>query len=156
MRAIYAGAPDVVLVHPLRAATMKFDAYVASDFMWARLLRETCRIQIFHGVGGRYGFDAPTESMREWHRLFFVNRRRLTNCITHGAIDAGGPAIRLVGYPKGDCLVDGSLNRAAVLQSLGLDPAGRRCSTRPPGHPRRRSTRWEKTSFGGCSRSAPT
>ncbi len=122
MRAIYAGAPDVMLVHPLRAATMKFDAYLASDFMWARLLRETCRIQIFHGVGGKYGFDAPTHSMREWHRLFFVNRRRLNNYITHGAIDADSPAIRLVGYPKGDCLVDGSLNRATVLQSLGLDP----------------------------------
>jgi CDP-glycerol glycerophosphotransferase (TagB/SpsB family) len=122
MRAVYAGAPEVVLVHPLRAVTMKFDAYVASDFMWARLLRDTCRIQIFHGVGGKYGFDAPTESMREWNRLFFVNRRRLNNYIAHGAIDAESPAIRLVGYPKGDCLVDGSLNRAAVLQSLGLDP----------------------------------
>ena len=38
---------------------MRFDAYIASDFMWAPLLRETARIQIFHGVGGKYGFDAP-------------------------------------------------------------------------------------------------
>ena len=122
MRAIYADAPGVALVHPLRAATMRFDAYVASDFMWAQLLRETCRIQMFHGVGGKYGFDAPTESMREWHRLFFVNRRRLNNYIRHGAIDPDSPAIRLVGYPKSDCLVDGSLDRSQVLQSLGLDP----------------------------------
>ncbi|HVL68577.1 MAG TPA: CDP-glycerol glycerophosphotransferase family protein [Vicinamibacterales bacterium] len=114
-------APPLRLVHPARAAFMRFDAYVASDFMWARLLRETCRIQVFHGVGGKYGFDAPTTSMREWHRLFFVNRRRLRNFIRAGAIDADSPAIRLVGYPKADCLVDGSLTRDAVMRELGFD-----------------------------------
>jgi hypothetical protein len=123
IREIYREAPDAALVHPLRAATTRFDAYVASDFMWARLLRETCRIQVFHGVGGKYGFDAPTGSMREWDRLFFVNRRRLTNFVKAGAIDPDSPAIRLIGYPKADCLVDGSIDRTAVLAGLGLDPA---------------------------------
>jgi hypothetical protein len=120
---IYREAPGVTLVHPRRAALMAFDAYIASDFMWARLLRETCRIQIFHGVGGKYGFDAPTTSMREWQRLFFVNRRRLRNFIKAGAVDPGSPAIRLVGYPKTDCLVDGSIDRAGVLRDLALDPS---------------------------------
>ena len=120
---IYAQAPDVRLIHPRRAALMAFDAYVASDFMWARLLRDTCRIQVFHGVGGKYGFDAPTASMREWGRLFFVNRRRLRNFIKAGAVDADSPAIRLVGYPKTDCLVDGTIDRSSVLHDLGLDPS---------------------------------
>ena len=44
--------------------------------------------------------------MREWHRLFFVNERRLRNFIARGAVDADSPAIRLVGMPKVDCLVD--------------------------------------------------
>src|SRR5581483_2207981 len=57
----------------LRATATKFDAYITSDFMWMPLLFKTCRIQMFHGVGGKYGFDAPTESMRVWQRLFFVN-----------------------------------------------------------------------------------
>src|SRR5262249_8109507 len=35
------------------------------------------------------------------------------------------PAARLIGYPKLDCLVDGTLNRDDVLRSLGLDPAKR-------------------------------
>jgi hypothetical protein len=123
LREIYCEAPDVRLVHPVRASAARFDAYLASDFMWATLLRDTCRIQVFHGVGGKYGFDAPTESMREWDRLFFVNRRRLANVIKAGAIDPDSPAIRLIGYPKTDCLVDGSLNRHDVLTGLGLDPA---------------------------------
>jgi CDP-glycerol glycerophosphotransferase (TagB/SpsB family) len=114
--------PLAPLIHPARAALMRFDAYVTSDFMWTPLLHKTCRIQMFHGVGGKYGFDAPTESLREWHRLFFVNRRRLNNCVAAGAIDADSPAVRLIGMPKVDCLVDGSLRRDAVLIALGLSP----------------------------------
>ena len=70
----------------------------------------------------QYGFDAPTESLRVWDRLFFVNRRRLRNCVAAGAIEADSAAIRLIGMPKVDRLVDGSLQRLAVLTSLGLDP----------------------------------
>ena len=118
---IYREAEGVRLVHPGRAALMKFDAYVASDFMWASLPRGTCRIQVFHGVAGKYGFDAPDRSMRDWDRLFFVNQRRLGNFIASGAIDPDSSAIRLVGMPKTDCLVDGSIQRDAVLESLALD-----------------------------------
>jgi CDP-glycerol glycerophosphotransferase (TagB/SpsB family) len=123
IREIYHEAPHVRLVDPRRAALMRFDAYVASDFMWARLLRSTCRIQVFHGVGGKYGFDAPETSMREWDRLFFANRRRLRNFIKCGAIDPESPAIRLVGLPKVDCLVDGTLDRTKTLEELQLDPS---------------------------------
>ena len=104
------------------AAVTKYDAYLTSDFTWTRLLHRTCRIQMFHGGGGKYGFDAPTEPLGAWHRLFFVNRRRLNNCVAAGALDADSPAIRLVGMPKVDCLVDGSLTRDAVLIALGLSP----------------------------------
>lgn len=120
---IFADAPEVRTVHPRRAALMNFNAYIASDFMWAFLPRGTRRVQVFHGVGGKYGFDAPTSSMREWDRLFFVNERRLRNFIAAGAIDPDSPAIRLVGMPRVDCLVDGTYSRDEVVASLGLDPA---------------------------------
>jgi hypothetical protein len=110
------------LVGPTAAALTRFDAYLTSDFTWTRLLHRTCRIQMFHGVGGKYGFDAPTEPLGAWHRLFFVNRRRLNNCIAAGALDADSPAIRLIGMPKVDALVNGSLSRDAVLAGLGLSP----------------------------------
>ena len=123
LSAIYHEARGIQTVHPLRAALMRFDAYLASDFMWASLPRGTRRVQVFHGVGGKYGFDAPTTSMREWDRLFFVNERRLNNFINAGAIDRDSPAIRLVGMPKVDCLVDGTYARETVLTGLALDPA---------------------------------
>jgi len=110
------------VVGPATAALTKYDAYLTSDFTWTRLLHRACRIQMFHGVGGKYGFDAPTEPLGAWHRLFFVNRRRLNNCIDAGALDANSPAIRLVGMPKVDCLVDRSLTRDAVLIATGLSP----------------------------------
>ena len=114
--------PRARVISPARAALTRFDAYLTSDFMWMPLLFPARRIQMFHGVGGKYGFDAPTTSMRVWDRIFFVNERRLRNFIKAGAIDADSPAIRLVGLPKADALVNGTWTRAAVLESLGLDP----------------------------------
>jgi hypothetical protein len=111
------------LVSPARAALARWDAYLTSDFMWATLPRAAARIQMFHGVGGKYGFDAPTESMRQWDRLFFVNERRLRNFVQSGAIDADSRAAVLVGMPKVDCLVDGSMRRDDTLARLGLDPS---------------------------------
>ena len=118
----HAAGQDARLVGPAAAALIKFDAYLTSDFTWTRLLHSTCRIQMFHGVGGKYGFDAPTTSMRVWDRIFFVNERRLRNFVKAGAIDANSPAIRLVGLPKADAMVNGTWTRDAVLESLHLDP----------------------------------
>jgi len=118
---------NVNLVSPARAALMKFSAYLVADMLWVTLPRGTRRIQMFHGVAGKYSrvYDTPDHSMRDWDRLFFINRRRMENYIRVGAIDADSPAARLVGYPKLDCLVDGSLSRDDVLNELGIDPSRR-------------------------------
>ncbi len=117
--------PGTTLMTPAAAALTRFDAYLTSDLLWARLPRGTRRIQMFHGVSGKYShdYDSPTSSMRRWHRLFFVNQRRMQNFINAGAIDASSEAPRLVGMPKVDCLVDGSLKRNDIVGGLGMDPA---------------------------------
>jgi CDP-glycerol glycerophosphotransferase (TagB/SpsB family) len=106
---------------------MKFDAYLTADTLWASLPRGCPRILMFHGVAGKYAdeYDGPTRSMRAWHRLFFINRRRLNNHVAAGAIATGSSAARLVGMPKLDSLVDGSLSRDRVILTLGLDPSRR-------------------------------
>ena len=115
---------DIRIITPNRAALGRFDAYIAADLLWARLLRGSRRIQMFHGVAGKYGnvYDAPRFSMREWHRIFFINGRRMRNFVEAGAIDPSSPNARLIGYPKLDCLVDGSLKRDEILRSMRLDP----------------------------------
>jgi CDP-glycerol glycerophosphotransferase (TagB/SpsB family) len=123
---IYSDAgKDARTISPSRAALMKFDAYLTADQLWVKLPRGTRRIQMFHGVAGKYGhiYDTPSRSMREWHRLFFINQRRLNNYTRNGAIDADSPAAKLVGMPKLDCLTDGSLNRDALLRLFGINPA---------------------------------
>src|SRR5687768_8894056 len=90
---------DARMISPARAALMKFDACLTADQLWVKLPRGTRRIQMFHGVAGKYGhiYDAPDRSMRDWHRLFFINQRRLNNYTRNGAIDADSPAAKLIG-----------------------------------------------------------
>jgi hypothetical protein len=111
------------------AKWMKFDAYINTDFWnmtW--LPRRTARIHLFHGVAGKYGLDAPTRIapvVTAFQRLMFPNRDRLQRYAEAGLVDADGPAAALIGYPKVDCLVDGSLDRREILSGLDLDPAAR-------------------------------
>jgi hypothetical protein len=125
MKHIFADSEEnIPTILPAQAKWMKFDAYLAADYIWATLLRGAPRIQFFHGVAGKYAdrYDRPELSVREWDRFFFINRKRMNNFIVCGAIEPDSPAARLVGMPKVDRLVDGSLNRDVILQTLGLDP----------------------------------
>ena len=121
----HAVLPGTTVISPRRAALKRIDVYLTADLLWAALPRGARRIQMFHGVAGKFqhDYDRPESSMRRWHRFFFVNRRRMRNFISAGAIDASSDAPRLVGMPKVDCLVDGSLQRDPILTGLNLDPA---------------------------------
>jgi CDP-glycerol:poly(glycerophosphate) glycerophosphotransferase len=114
-------------ITPFQASFTRFDVYLAADFLWVKLPRGARRVQTFHGVAGKYRtiYDSPSESMRDWDRLFFINKRRLQHFIDCGAIDGNSNAARLIGMPKLDCLVDGSLVRDEILSSLGIDPSRR-------------------------------
>jgi len=125
---IYADAVQPFkLVTPLQASKMQFDVYLAADFLWMNLPRGARRVQTFHGVAGKYRtiYDAPSQSVREWDRLFFINELRLRHFIECGAIDEGSEAACLIGMPKLDCLVDGSLKRDELLLAMGVDPLRR-------------------------------
>src|SRR5438094_225217 len=121
-----AGVNDRI-VTPDAARWMKFDAYVNTDFWNTTWLpRRPRRVHMFHGVAGKYGLDAPIQlapTIASFDRLLFPNRDRLRRYAEAGLIDADGPQAALVGYPKVDCLVDGSLDRRAIERSLGIDPS---------------------------------
>ena len=109
------------------AKWMKFDGYINTDFWnmtW--LPRRSRRVHLFHGVAGKYGLDAPTRIapvVATFDRLMFPNRGRLRSYAQAGLVNPDGPRAALIGYPKVDCLVDGSLDRRAILHGLGLDPS---------------------------------
>ena len=114
------------IVSPQQARWMKFDGYVNTDFWNTTWLpRRAKRIHLFHGVAGKYGLDAPVHIapvVRSFDRVMFANDDRLRRYVEAGLIEPGSGRGQLIGYPKADCLVDGSLNRADIQHSLGLDP----------------------------------
>jgi hypothetical protein len=110
-----------------RAAWLKVDAYVNADFWdmtW--LHRRTRRIHLFHGVAGKYNLDAPVDlapTIAAFDCLMFVNHDRRQRYIEAGLVADDDSLAPVVGYPKLDCLVDGSLDRVTIARGLGLDPA---------------------------------
>jgi hypothetical protein len=114
------------IVSPKRAAWMKPDVYINTD-LWSMtwLHRRTRRVHLFHGVAGKYGLDAPVElatAVRTFDRILFPNRDRLDRYLAAGLVTSGSGVAVLTGYPKVDCLVDGSLNRRQIAARLHLDP----------------------------------
>jgi len=109
------------------AEWLKVDAYVNADFWdmtWLR--RRTRRIHLFHGVAGKYGLDAPLDlapTIAAFDCLMFINDDRRRRYVDAGLVPDDWHSAPVVGYPKLDCLVDGSLNREAITRSLGLNPS---------------------------------
>jgi hypothetical protein len=113
------------VIPPRATRWNKFDAYINTDFWnmtW--LPRHTCRIHLFHGVAGKYDLDAPVRIapvVAAFDRLMFPNLDRMQRYARAGLVDPNSPRAALIGYPKVDCLVDGSLDRAAIEHELQLD-----------------------------------
>lgn len=99
-----------------------YDLYVSSN-VDEKLIPPGCRIktQIFQGVSFR-NFAVDPKYLR-FDKLFFIGRYHLEQYLARGLLREGDPRIELIGMPKLDCLVNGSIDRRAELEKLGLDPA---------------------------------
>ena len=112
-----------VLTH--RAAEWRrFDLYLNAD-PWAapRLRRCACRLNFFHGVAGKYDLDQPAGlpmGFEYYDRVAFINEDRMTRYLEAAVVTPR--QARLVGYPKLDRLVEGTIDGHAVRQALGLNP----------------------------------
>ncbi|HWP35808.1 MAG TPA: CDP-glycerol glycerophosphotransferase family protein, partial [Thermodesulfobacteriota bacterium] len=110
------------IVSRLEAQLIRFDLYVCADFVATWLRRRVRRLHIFHGVAGKYGFDEPDPArMGHFDAFFFVNRDRMVKYLRRGVVGREGAF--LVGMPKLDRLVDGSLPKEAAARRFGLDPS---------------------------------
>jgi hypothetical protein len=115
------------VVRRAAAAWLKVDAYVHADFWdmtW--LHRRTRRIHLFHGVAGKYQLDAPVDlapTIAAFDCVMFVNTDRRERYVEAGLVPDDDLRAPLVGYPKLDCLVNGSLDRVSTARALALDPA---------------------------------
>ncbi len=107
------------------AAWLKVDAYVNADFWDMTWLNwRTRRVHLFHGVAGKYRLDAPVDlapTIAAFDCLMFVNADRRMRYVEAGLVPHDDARAPIVGYPKVDCLVDGSLDRADIASRLALD-----------------------------------
>jgi len=108
---------DLPVVHPTLAAWRRWDLYVSPDIlMMAR--RARFRIHTFHGVS--FKGKAFTDKVLKFDRLFVVGPYMKRRFVEKGILDEGDPRLAMVGMPKLDPLVDGSLHRIEILGRIGL------------------------------------
>lgn len=103
-----------------RARWMKFDVHVSAQYFTIRLIRTALKVHIFHGVGGKAW--NISEKARAYDRLFLVSEFDRRRFIDAGIFPEGSPALEVIGMPKTDCLVDGSLRRDEILRAFRLPP----------------------------------
>ncbi len=100
-----------------RARLSRPDLYIcADDFVvapWARL-----KLHIFHGVS--FKGKAYSPSVRAYDRLFLIGPYMQRSFIQRGILTPEDSRIVRVGMPKTDALLDGSLDRTAILRRHGL------------------------------------
>ena len=117
---------DGALISRDAAAWTRFDLAMTAD-LWNRTELHRCRrrVNFFHGVAGKYDLDDPRKlaaaELHQFDRIAFINADRLERYLAAGAVSSDQAV--LVGFPKGDELVNGRWDARAVRASLGLPPA---------------------------------
>jgi len=106
-----------------RARLSRIDLLITAD-PWSppALYRARRRMNVFHGVAGKYDLDNPRHlpiAFDQWDRVAFVNADRMQRYLDAGILKPG--AATLVGYPKLDALVNGRIDAAAIHRRLGLE-----------------------------------
>jgi len=114
---IYSG-----LRHYRLTRLLPVDLYVCANFS-ARLHPRFAKrsVQIFHGVSFK-NYAIKPKALR-YDRLFLPGPYHRRKFIESGLFQEGDERLKLIGLPKLDRLRDGSLDRRATLEGLGLDPS---------------------------------
>ncbi|MCX8036748.1 MAG: CDP-glycerol glycerophosphotransferase family protein [Candidatus Sumerlaeia bacterium] len=96
----------------------RFDLYVSAD---PKMIGRRCRkkAHIFHGMS--FKGKAFTPQMARYDRLFLFGEYQRRRFVEKGIFPPDDPRFVLIGMPKLDPLVDGSLDRRAIAEQLGLD-----------------------------------
>ncbi|MFQ5777486.1 MAG: CDP-glycerol glycerophosphotransferase family protein [Terriglobia bacterium] len=79
------------------------------------------RVQVFHGVAITNCF--LKSAINDYDRFFMIGPYMVRRFAQKGLLREDDPRIEMIGMPKLDALVDGTLDPAALKQQLALDPA---------------------------------
>jgi len=110
------------ILHFRVARFMPWDIYLCPNFSQRIVPRfAKLKVQIFHGVS--FKNCAIKQKGTDFDRLFLPGPYHRRKFIERGFFEEGDPRLVMTGLPKVDRLVDGSIDPAQVLLSMGLDPA---------------------------------
>ncbi len=113
------GLPPGTVLSVEEIRDMDFDVQFSAHTKLILPRRVEKRIQIFHGVSFRNKAVRP-ENMGCDH-YFVVGPYMLSRFEQAGLFQKDDPRITRVGFMKTDALVDGSLDKASILESVGFD-----------------------------------
>jgi len=120
VRGIYerAGLGEARLIPAWLARIWPAEVYLSPDMMLL-CKRARHKVQLYHGVSfkGR-PYD---KKILAYDKLFLIGEDMLRRYVDRGILRPDDPRIERIGMPKTDRLVDGSLDREAILREAGLD-----------------------------------
>lgn len=120
------------IMHHKLARKLPWDLFATpcfNDKVHARFARR--KVQMFHGVSFK-NYCIKEKALR-YDRLFLPGPYHRRRYIEAGLMREDDPRLKVVGLPKLDRLVDGTLDREAILVGLGLDPAKKTLLYAPTG-----------------------
>jgi CDP-Glycerol:Poly(glycerophosphate) glycerophosphotransferase len=101
------------------ASRMHFDLYLSPDMAMPGSRRCAQTVHLFHGVSFK-GASISPQALAYSHLFLFgeYQRRRF---VEKGITTADDPKLEMIGFPKVDCLVDGSLTPKGVRKQMEIE-----------------------------------
>lgn len=113
------GLGDEKLITYLRASLMQFDMFISPEMPIYGGNRAKIKIHIFHGVSFKGG--SISKEVLKYDKLFLYGEYQKRRFIQRGILKEDDERFEMIGMPKLDCLVDGSLDKNKIISELRLD-----------------------------------
>ena len=113
------GLGDEKLITYPRASLMQFDIFISPEMPIYGGNRAKIKIHIFHGVSFKGG--SISKEVFKYDKLFLYGEYQKRQFVERGILKEDDKRFEMIGMPKLDCLVDGSLDRKKIIAELQLN-----------------------------------
>jgi CDP-glycerol glycerophosphotransferase (TagB/SpsB family) len=112
------GVKNVKLIRHELAELKKFDMCICPGYFF-KPRRTAVKVEMFHSVSID-NYSVSPKALR-FDKLFIIGPYLYDKFISTGTLDENDTRLEKIGMPKVDCLVDGSLDAAALKKEFDID-----------------------------------
>ena len=112
------GVKNVKLIRHELAELKKFDMCICPGYFF-KPKRTAVKVEMFHSVSID-NYSVSPKALR-FDKLFTIGPYLYDKFISTGTLEENDTRLEKIGMPKVDCLVDGSLDAAAIKREFGID-----------------------------------